>query len=160
MSLKAKVREESIWLGAGGGVWGKGRSSKRSIKAPKSGFCVIARRLLRRVSARTMIPATPIPTTNHSLGLEACSFTSFKDLDMIDQERERKRVAGFWKGFRKRVAGSQLSWIRNFQWRERNSTAVYCVFIWILDIFQRITIYFPHLIFYIKTKKFNLNQFI
>lgn len=63
------------------------------MKAPKSGFGVFPRRLLRRVSARTTMPATPIPRTNQSLGLEAWSLISFNDLDIVDQRiRERERM--------------------------------------------------------------------
>lgn len=108
----AKVREERSCLAAGGGGWGKGRSSKRSIKAPKSGLGALRQRLLRRVSERTTIPpASPIPTINQSLGLEVWSLISFSDWDMvIDRSKKmceiennlgfgRNMKNGFWKGF-------------------------------------------------------------
>lgn len=89
MSLMAKVREESVCLAEGGGGWGKGSSSKRSIKAPKSCLGLFRRRLLRRVSDRTTIPpASPSPTINQSLGLEACCLMRFNDCDMVIDQRK------------------------------------------------------------------------
>jgi len=102
VSFMANVRAESDCLAAGGGSWGKGSISKRSTKAPKSFLCVLFRRVLRRVSTRTAIPATPTPIINQNLGLEACSLISFSDWDMIKQRNgvfKGDYNSGFWVGF-------------------------------------------------------------
>ena len=74
LSLAAKVRPESRWRAAGGGGCGGGESSKRSQKAPASGGALDlprSQRLRRRAaSARTMTPATAIPATIQTRGLE------------------------------------------------------------------------------------------
>lgn len=86
MSLTAKVRPDSGRQAAGGGGWGKGRSSSRSIKAPKSSFITGFRRafrlLLLVVSVKIRRPVTPMPTTIQSLGLERLTliFPSLIDL--------------------------------------------------------------------------------
>ena len=105
MSLMAKVREERGSLAAGGGGWGKGRSSNRTTKAPKSFLwaAALARlRLLRRVSVRITTPAArPIPSAINSLGLEALACITFTAFDMEQGlEVEGGFFGGFWEGFR------------------------------------------------------------
>ena len=101
----AKVREERGSLAAGGGGWGKGRSSNRTTKAPKSFLwaAALARlRLLRRVSVRITTPAArPIPSAINSLGLEALACITFTAFDMEQGlEVEGGFFGGFWEGFR------------------------------------------------------------
>lgn len=87
MSLTAKVRPARARRAAGGGGCGEGASSKRSTKAPKlstgldSSLRIHRRRLRRVASARTTTPATVIPTTIHTLGLETSILPNLKCFD-------------------------------------------------------------------------------
>ena len=75
LSLAANVRPERRWRAAGGGGCGGGWSSKRSQKDPASGGVPDMprshRRRRRATSARTMTPATAMPATIQTRGLEA-----------------------------------------------------------------------------------------
>lgn len=92
-SLTAKVRPARGCLAAGGGGWGKGWSSKRWMKAPKSSLCKTFPFLpLLRVSAKITTPATPTPIRIQSLGLEALACKTFRGFDM---NQNRKRLNEF-----------------------------------------------------------------
>lgn len=90
------MRPERVCLAAGGEGGGKGRSSKRSKKAPK---CSSLRALIRRfrVSAKITIPATVTPITTHVFGFEALVWIKVSDFDMTRsrRRRERERKEGF-----------------------------------------------------------------
>lgn len=127
MSLTANVRPERRCRAAGGSGWGKGRSSKRSMKAPKSSLSnFLALSLRRRVSARMTIPATVTPITTQTFGFETLIFPRLSCFDIIELisgsiwlicgsiwrrlvakvrvlrgfYRERDSGSWFWKGFR------------------------------------------------------------
>lgn len=124
----AKVRPARDCLAAGGGGWGKGRSSKRSRKAPKSSFCINRAFLLRRrrwVSARITIPATPTPMAIQVLGWdEAFAFTASIGFHMTEDgggspKKKKDGRLGSWKGFSKVLEMSHF-WAFLFWWKWRN----------------------------------------
>lgn len=85
MSLMANVRPCNGSVAGGVGGWGKGSKSKRSKKAPKSCLWMMIAFLLLLlvVSARSRIPATVIPATIQTLGLEALAFIRLMVFDII-----------------------------------------------------------------------------